>query len=174
MDQSEPIKGYSTFPKAPAWLEPDHQIVKCHIRTLVGRVLPLCRYKVGVFCSPGWLVSLSLSLSLYIYIYIYIYMYIYVCVCVCVWIYICVCMWAHIYICIYIHIYMVCVRVMLSGRVHSTIWIHHMDADQTYGEKTGQKFHKNATSHIEKNPGSNTPQSSSCTITYLLSLKPSK
>ena len=24
------IKGYSTFPKAPALLEPHHQIVKCH------------------------------------------------------------------------------------------------------------------------------------------------
>ena len=30
------MKGYSAFPKAPALLQPHHQIVKCHIRTLVG------------------------------------------------------------------------------------------------------------------------------------------
>ena len=30
------IKGYSVFPKAPALLEPHHQIVKYHIMTLVG------------------------------------------------------------------------------------------------------------------------------------------
>ena len=30
------IKGYTTFPKAPALLEPDHQIDKCHIRTLIS------------------------------------------------------------------------------------------------------------------------------------------
>ena len=32
------MKKYSAFPKAPALLEPHHQIVLCHIRTLVGRV----------------------------------------------------------------------------------------------------------------------------------------
>ena len=38
MDQGAmAMKGYSTFPKAPAELEPHHQIVLCHIRTLVGR-----------------------------------------------------------------------------------------------------------------------------------------
>ena len=30
------MKGYSAFPKALASLEPDHQIVQCNIRTLVG------------------------------------------------------------------------------------------------------------------------------------------
>ncbi len=29
------IKGYSAFSKAPALLKPRHQIVQCHIRTLV-------------------------------------------------------------------------------------------------------------------------------------------
>ena len=29
------MKGYSAFPKAPALLEPYHQIIYCHIRTLV-------------------------------------------------------------------------------------------------------------------------------------------
>ena len=31
------MKGYSAFPKAPAFLEPLHQIVYCHYRTLIGR-----------------------------------------------------------------------------------------------------------------------------------------
>ena len=48
-----PMKRYSAFPKAPALLEPYHQIVLCHIRTLVGGVLPLCRDAVGVFCNPS-------------------------------------------------------------------------------------------------------------------------
>ena len=34
------IKGYSAFPKAPAILEHLHQIVLCHIRTFIRRVLP--------------------------------------------------------------------------------------------------------------------------------------
>ena len=41
------MKGYSVFPKVPALLEPHRQIVKCHIRTLDLRVLPLCRDIVG-------------------------------------------------------------------------------------------------------------------------------
>ena len=32
------MKGYSAFPKVPTLLEPNHQIVWCHNRTLVGRV----------------------------------------------------------------------------------------------------------------------------------------
>ena len=31
------MKGYSASPKAPALLEPYHQIVCCHIKTLSGR-----------------------------------------------------------------------------------------------------------------------------------------
>ena len=31
------IKGYSVFPKLPALLEPHHQILLCHIRTLVRK-----------------------------------------------------------------------------------------------------------------------------------------
>ena len=34
------MKGYSAFPKAPALLEPHHQIVLCHI---------LCKGAVGIF-----------------------------------------------------------------------------------------------------------------------------
>ena len=30
------MKEYSTFPKAPALLEPHHQIVKCHIQKTRG------------------------------------------------------------------------------------------------------------------------------------------
>ena len=48
------MKGYSAFPKAPALLEPHHQIVYCHIQdTRWGVVLPLCREEVGVFYSPS-------------------------------------------------------------------------------------------------------------------------
>ena len=45
-------KGYSTFFKAPALLEPHHQIVKCHIQiTRWEGFLLLCRSAVGVFYS---------------------------------------------------------------------------------------------------------------------------
>ena len=53
------MKGYSAFPKAPASLEPHHQIVRS--RTLVGGVLPLCRSAVDVFYSPSRLGNLHLS-----------------------------------------------------------------------------------------------------------------
>ena len=33
-------KGCSAFPKTPASLEPHHQIVYCHIRTLIGGSYP--------------------------------------------------------------------------------------------------------------------------------------
>ena len=36
-------KGYSTFPLIPELPESHHQIVLCHIRTLVGEHLPVCR-----------------------------------------------------------------------------------------------------------------------------------
>ena len=46
-------KGYSAFPKAPALLEPYHQIVYCHIQdTRWWGVLPLCRGAVSIFYSP--------------------------------------------------------------------------------------------------------------------------
>ena len=54
------IKGYSAFPKASALLKSHHQIVLCHIRTLIGGVLPLCRNTVGIFCSPSWVTNLWL------------------------------------------------------------------------------------------------------------------
>ena len=49
------MKGYSAFPKAPALLEPHHQIVYCHIQDTHrgGGVLPLCKEAVGVFYSPS-------------------------------------------------------------------------------------------------------------------------
>ena len=47
------VKGYSTFPKAPASLEPHHQIVSWTL-VEVG-VLSFCRDAVGVFCSPNQL-----------------------------------------------------------------------------------------------------------------------
>ena len=48
------MKGYSAFSKAPALLEPHHQIVQCHIQdTHQGGVLPLRRKAVSVFYSPS-------------------------------------------------------------------------------------------------------------------------
>ena len=48
------MKRCSIFPKAPALLEPHHQIVSCHIQDTnwVG-VLLFCRDAVGVFYSPS-------------------------------------------------------------------------------------------------------------------------
>ena len=50
MDQGAmAMKGYSAFPKAPALLEPHHQIVKYRIQNTRWAVLTLCRDIVGVF-----------------------------------------------------------------------------------------------------------------------------
>ena len=60
------MKGYTAFPKAPALLEPHHQIVFVISRTFIGVVLSLCREAVGVFCSippPSWLGKIILWLS---------------------------------------------------------------------------------------------------------------
>ena len=46
------MKRYSAFPKAPASLEPYHQIVLCHVQdSRWGRVFPLNRGAVGIFYS---------------------------------------------------------------------------------------------------------------------------
>ena len=47
-------KRKSAFPKAPALLEPHHQIVLCHIQDTLwaGWGLPFCRDAVGVFSNP--------------------------------------------------------------------------------------------------------------------------
>ena len=37
-----------------------------------------------------------------------------------------------------------------SGHFDTAIWMHHMDANKTYGEKTWQQLHKNAESCIEE------------------------
>ena len=50
------MKGYSTFPKAPALPELHHQTVYCHFQDTHSRgegVLPLCRETVGVFYNPN-------------------------------------------------------------------------------------------------------------------------
>ena len=66
------MNGCSVFPKAPALLGPYHQIVWCHIGTLIGGGLPLCRGAVSVFyCSK----SDSVTITNIIYIYIYVCMY---------------------------------------------------------------------------------------------------
>ena len=37
-----------------------------------------------------------------------------------------------------------------SGCVSSTIWMHHMDADETYKEKARREQHKNDKSYTEQ------------------------
>ena len=50
------MKWCSAFPKAPAPLEPHHQIVYCHIHdTCCEGVLPLSREAVGIFYDPSQL-----------------------------------------------------------------------------------------------------------------------
>ncbi len=60
------IKGYSAFPKAPALLEPHHQIVSCHNQdTPWGRgVLPICREAGSVFYSPSRLGNQIIQISI--------------------------------------------------------------------------------------------------------------
>ena len=53
------MKRCSALPKAPALLEPHHQIVKCYIKdTYWGEVLPICKGTLGVFHSPSRLGNL--------------------------------------------------------------------------------------------------------------------
>ena len=37
-----------------------------------------------------------------------------------------------------------------SGRIHTSKWLHHMDAEWAYGEKAWRQSHKNTASHIEQ------------------------
>ena len=43
------------IPQSSRITEPYHQIILCHIRTLIGGVLPLCRGAVSVFYRPSQL-----------------------------------------------------------------------------------------------------------------------
>ena len=45
------IKGYSLFPKAPALLEPHHQIVQCHIQDTRWGVLTPSAEKQSVYST---------------------------------------------------------------------------------------------------------------------------
>ena len=66
------MKGYSTFPKAPASLKPYYLIVKCYIQDNFGvRVLLLYRGAVSVFYSPSRLGNSSKYLSKEISMVIY-------------------------------------------------------------------------------------------------------
>ena len=47
------MKEYSAFPKAPASLEPQHQIVYCHIRTLVGGSFSSAEVQSVYFTAPA-------------------------------------------------------------------------------------------------------------------------
>ena len=37
-----------------------------------------------------------------------------------------------------------------SGCVNSIVWMHHVDADKTYGEKARLELHNNATCYTEQ------------------------
>ena len=37
-----------------------------------------------------------------------------------------------------------------SGCVNITVWMHHMDPDKAYGEKTRREPHKDVTSYFEQ------------------------
>ena len=58
------IKRYSAFSKAPALLEPHHQIPQCHKQdTCWLGVLPLWREPVSIFYSSRWLGNHILSFN---------------------------------------------------------------------------------------------------------------
>ena len=61
----------------------------------------------------------------------------------------------------------------VCGCVSTTVWMHHLDANEMHGEKAGWELHKNAT-WFWTTLGSNTAQSSSCAAIYLSSHKASK
>ena len=52
--------------------------------------------------------------------------------------------------------------------------MHHMDSDYAYREKGRRESHKNAPGCIEQILEATSHKKSSCTVTYLPSLKPSK
>ena len=47
------MKGLSTFPKAPASLEPHFQIIYCHIQDTSWGIIPFCREAIGIFSRPN-------------------------------------------------------------------------------------------------------------------------
>ena len=49
----EAVNKYTVLPKSPALLEPQHQIVWCHVFFFVGGVISLGKDAVDVFCSPS-------------------------------------------------------------------------------------------------------------------------
>ena len=59
------MNGYSAFPKAPALLEPDHQIVCVISRTLVagGGITPLHRWSSVIFNVIGEYCQISCAVS---------------------------------------------------------------------------------------------------------------
>ena len=58
--------------------------------------------------------------------------------------------------------------------VSTTVQKHHMDDDKVYEEKNSVGSEQECYKLHRTNPGSSTSRNSSCTVTYLLSLKPSQ
>ena len=69
------MKGYSTFPKVPALLEPHHQIVLCRIQDTCrrGGYYSSTEMQSVYFIAPADWQCVRLWGHIYIYIYIYIY-----------------------------------------------------------------------------------------------------
>ena len=62
-------KGYGAFPKAPALLEPHHQIVESHIQDMRWGVLFLCKDTVGVFYNHSRLGNIFLNWPKFIWLH---------------------------------------------------------------------------------------------------------
>ena len=61
------IKGYSAFLKTPALLKSHYQIILCHIRTLVGGVLPNFFYKLFLHSHSDWIKQCRYNCYTYFY-----------------------------------------------------------------------------------------------------------
>ena len=61
-----------------------------------------------------------------------------------------------------------------NNRVDTAVWMHYMDANETYGEKAWWQLHKNTASNIEQVLEAPPQKRSSCMITYHPSRKLSK
>ena len=112
------MKGYSAFPKAPALLEPHHQIVECHIQDTAE-----VQSVYSTAPAPADWANIYMCVPIYIYIYIYKCVYIYICVCMCIYIYIHICVCVFVYMYTYVCVY-VCIYICVCMCVYIYIYIY--------------------------------------------------
>ena len=60
------------------------------------------------------------------------------------------------------------------GRVSTIVWMHYMNTNVTYGEKSREELHKNTMCYFEQILEARSCKTNSCTATYLSSHKASK